>query len=57
MKIKTYPDNTANPETFIEIKNHWNDRDKVILTVNNQYYVVLAKELRAAITSEQGKYK
>lgn len=45
-EVKTY--NEPAKES-IRVHNHWNRNEMIELEINNQRYVILAKELKAAI--------
>jgi len=51
-KIKIYDDDNKKPlipGEFLEIRNHWNKSDFVILMIGSTKVQVLARELEAAI--------
>lgn len=46
--VREYPDDTSNYNTLL-IRNHWNNRDKVVLEIDGKHYTFIADHIIRAI--------
>ena len=50
--IQTYPEHDAAIED-IKVESHWNRRDRLVLTIRGEKYIVITSDVERAINAVQ----
>ena len=51
-EVREYPENQEESSTMI-VRNHWNNKKKVVIDIGGQSYTFIADHLRKAIDNAQ----